>query len=1309
MNDLVEFQRQVKNFIDQLNSQYLQQSAPQQQRQELFDYLLKYQNKLISVITKVQQSVHQKQTNPVRKSMNHSKNRQEQFQDPQIIQNQQSLERRQQHFASIQPLSDRQKSNNSKNKGREISKSSKQAAPDIKLDQDYQQQNLHLQVPKHVQNQSIQKFQLNVPIISNNVENRQIRHSSHVPLPQSFRNNRNSFNNKRNKQESEPLQYEDIQLKEFKTNVKTRNQMNLVDNQGKQPNSYQTRNISDYNRLNTEMSSTNTYKLVSPLSVDDQNLIPQKSNSKSKNIIHVSSFNERQDTDEKSINFYNKKQHTQQLPLQMNFTGNQRSLNSTSQARSHKIQEQYEQYQRDTQKIQIEVEKEKIFLQNQLINTDIKSQERDSERRDRQRTISNDSYQQFVDLKNIVHQQAIQLNQKEVHYKLKMKEYKDRYKGKITEYKKYIEKLKVQLNDSKKQIEIERQQNQNINFMPLDNHKFYDSLIQALDSELEYDDPDIEHKILFDLRKFTDKLQIQSQAIIQYEKILEDSRDDIKRLEDQVQVLKKAKNQENEKQKQIIQYQIQSQKFERQKLSQKTLDITQRFDKLKNEIKKVQAKRMEKTMIDLPKSISNSPIVENRIKQLEQKERELQDREDQIKRVEAEQKFLMIDQYQKSIEKQKEEIQRLTVETQRLNINQEEESVIQNLKEKFDQIQGKLEHKNLGESTELKRDIDLIKRQLLELNEMSKQQQQQQSPIQVRRMQDRMNSHNSRLSTDRQSIEEQIKTRGFKLGMNARLSQNGYPVDSSACFDSLHDVCNHQIDELKKTLKHLSQERDQLIDQLEESRDMYQQALNEKMELEIHYNSKQNEVAYLHKYLDESEQEIRSLKQALEDQFNQMKIEIDSLEQKLKKSKDKKKAIEEKMELKELQQQQLLLMSSKENSSFYMGGLIGTPGAHLSHNQSISHDNTSQNYRRYQVDNLTDRPQKNPDQMSRSNSRNKHQGMNPSNSNTNIIAVINIGSDQMLSPVSANRNNTNQSSQSQLAQVNQLKIIENQQQLQNAASPNNTVQGSSKSQKSKPIRPIQIQVPKDDEQLPQRIHQNQFKESLLEQAENDQHYQFINNQINPNQNNSLDYDDDIMDGISASTDQQQKSGDFRKMSSVNNSLEQLQNQNQAHESNDRKIIKYEEMHFQSQSNHQVMSINQHRDSNVTSQLFENNQAILTPNSYLMLNFKNENMFDLQQNDIDIGNTFRPQPSTTSLQNKTKKIDLGEMQSNKSENKPQTKPNYLMFEDQEYEQSQKQQEGASYKQDQNNQNDDENCNQENEALQADNLDDSFQFQ
>jgi len=50
------------------------------------------------------------------------------------------------------------------------------------------------------------------------------------------------------------------------------------------------------------------------------------------------------------------------------------------------------------------------------------------------------------------------------------------------------------------------------------------------------------------------------------------------------------------------------------------------------------------------------------------------------------------------------------------------------------------------------------------------------------------------------------------------------------------------------------------------------------------------------------------------------------------------------------------MMSSKENSSFYMGGLIGTPGAHLSHNQSISHDNTSNNnFRRYQIDNLTDR------------------------------------------------------------------------------------------------------------------------------------------------------------------------------------------------------------------------------------------------------------------------------------------------------------------------------------------------------------------
>lgn len=34
------------------------------------------------------------------------------------------------------------------------------------------------------------------------------------------------------------------------------------------------------------------------------------------------------------------------------------------------------------------------------------------------------------------------------------------------------------------------------------------------------------------------------------------------------------------------------------------------------------------------------------------------------------------------------------------------------------------------------------------------------------------------------------------------------------------------------------------------------------------------------------------------------------------------------------------MMSSKENSSIYMGGYIGTPGVPLSHNQSISNDIT---------------------------------------------------------------------------------------------------------------------------------------------------------------------------------------------------------------------------------------------------------------------------------------------------------------------------------------------------------------------------------
>lgn len=64
------------------------------------------------------------------------------------------------------------------------------------------------------------------------------------------------------------------------------------------------------------------------------------------------------------------------------------------------------------------------------------------------------------------------------------------------------------------------------------------------------------------------------------------------------------------------------------------------------------------------------------------------------------------------------------------------------------------------------------------------------------------------------------------------------------------------------------------------------------MELEMIFNSKVNEVNYLHKYLDDYEKEIDSLKTALEIQFNSMNEEKQSLMLKLSKAKEKKGALQ---------------------------------------------------------------------------------------------------------------------------------------------------------------------------------------------------------------------------------------------------------------------------------------------------------------------------------------------------------------------------------------------------------------------------------
>ncbi len=55
-------------------------------------------------------------------------------------------------------------------------------------------------------------------------------------------------------------------------------------------------------------------------------------------------------------------------------------------------------------------------------------------------------------------------------------------------------------------------------------------------------------------------------------------------------------------------------------------------------------------------------------------------------------------------------------------------------------------------------------------------------------------------------------------------------------------------------------ERDSALRDLDFQRDSYQALLNEKMEIEMHFNSKTNEVTYLHKYLDDYEREVQDLK-----------------------------------------------------------------------------------------------------------------------------------------------------------------------------------------------------------------------------------------------------------------------------------------------------------------------------------------------------------------------------------------------------------------------------------------------------------------
>ncbi len=55
-----------------------------------------------------------------------------------------------------------------------------------------------------------------------------------------------------------------------------------------------------------------------------------------------------------------------------------------------------------------------------------------------------------------------------------------------------------------------------------------------------------------------------------------------------------------------------------------------------------------------------------------------------------------------------------------------------------------------------------------------------------------------------------MKTRGFRLGLGSSEKKKKTDLDNSesCCFDNLHELCNLQIDELKKSLRIISQERD---------------------------------------------------------------------------------------------------------------------------------------------------------------------------------------------------------------------------------------------------------------------------------------------------------------------------------------------------------------------------------------------------------------------------------------------------------------------------------------------------------------------
>lgn len=105
----------------------------------------------------------------------------------------------------------------------------------------------------------------------------------------------------------------------------------------------------------------------------------------------------------------------------------------------------------------------------------------------------------------------------------------------------------------------------------------------------------------------------------------------------------------------------------------------------------------------------------------------------------------------------------------------------------------------------------------------------------------------------------------------------------------------------------------------------------------MHFSTKVNEVAYLHKYLDDYEKEVHDLKMAMEEQERTMNEEKSNIITKLTKAKEKKQLLQHKID-------------TQETSSYYYGGgtnqssLGGIDSANLKiENEHLKQLNDNQN------------------------------------------------------------------------------------------------------------------------------------------------------------------------------------------------------------------------------------------------------------------------------------------------------------------------------------------------------------------------------